>query len=74
MKANDFLKAVEICSSNHSTGIVINQPKNGFVGDLGTLNFTLHITKCCASVVNKLIEAGYSLSMTEGVGLSVDKY
>lgn len=74
MKANDFLKAIEILSSNHSTGIVVNQPRNGFVGDLGSKEFTIHITKCCVSVVNKLIEAGYSLSMTESVGLSVEKY
>lgn len=70
----EFLKAIQIISANHSTELKINLPTNGFVGDkLGNMEFNLTITKCYASVINNLTGNGYSLSMTPD-GLSVDKY
>ncbi len=74
MTKDNYLKALEIISQNHSTEIKINLPSNGFVGDtLGISEFNLTITRCCASVVDHLIKSGYVLSMTKD-GLSVDKY
>ena len=73
MKKEDFMQALELLSSNHTTKITINQPIDNFVGDLGTKSWTIHITKCCPAVVIKLVDAGYSLSMTEH-GLCVNKY
>lgn len=73
MKRNDFLLAIEILSSNHTSKITINQPIDNFVGDLGQTKWSIHITHCVPAVVSKLIEAGFSLSMTE-YGLHVNKY
>ena len=71
MTQGQFTKALEIISSHHSSQITINQPINGFVGNLGTTKWSIHINKCVPSVVNKLIAAGFMLSMTE-YGLDVD--
>lgn len=57
----------------HTTKITINQPLNGFVGNLGKTEYSMHITGCCAAVVDVLKTAGYNLSMDEN-GLNVDKY
>ena len=73
MNKNDFLNALEILSSNHSTKLVINKAINGFVGTLGKDKWTIHITECCASVIDKLKNEGYRLSMSK-YGLDVDKY
>ena len=73
MKKEDFMQALELLSSNHTTKITINQAVNHFVGDLGEKKWSIHITECCPAVVKKLTDAGYSLGMSE-YGLSVDKY
>lgn len=72
MDKNNFYRALDIISSHHSSVIVINQPINNFVGDLGTSKFTIHIKKCVPSVINKLIQDGYILDMGES-GLSFNK-
>lgn len=72
MNKQDFLQAIEIISMHHTTNLVINKPVNGTIGNLCTSEFSIHVTDCCASVVNKLKEAGYSLSMNNG-GMSVWK-
>lgn len=72
MTSEHFTKAIEIISKHHSSVVKINTPKNGFAGNLGETEFRLHITQCVPSVVNRLAEAGYMLSMTED-GLLVDK-
>lgn len=72
MTGEHFNKAVEIISSYHSSIVKINTPKNGFVGNLGDTEFRLHITQCVPAVVDKLVNAGYMLSMT-GDGLLVDR-
>ena len=72
MKKNDFTQALELMSENHTTKLVINQPTGCFVGKLGQTRWTIHITECVPAVVDKLIQAGYMLSMTE-YGLLVEK-
>lgn len=72
MNVEQFTKAINIISGCHSVEVKINSPINGFVGDLGTKCFTIHITQCPPVVVRELIDAGYRLGMTAN-GLSVDK-
>lgn len=74
MKKNDFITALELLSENHSTELIINQPINNFVGELGSKEWTIHITNCVPAVINKLIDAGYSLRMEKGYGLCVCKW
>lgn len=67
------MEAISLVSKFHTTELVINQPINHFVGDLGSKKWSLHIKKCVPAAVNALIAHDYSLSMTE-YGLCVDKY
>ena len=71
MKQGPFTKAIEIISEHHSSQISINLPKNDFVGDLGKNDWTIHINKCCHSVIAALIKEGFILHMGEN-GISVD--
>jgi len=73
MELKEFLSAITIIGKHHSTRLIINQPKNGHVGALGTSEWTIQITDCCASVFNKLLAEGFSLSMQNGT-TSVNKY
>jgi len=72
MNKENFFKALEIISAHHSSEIVINQPINNFVGDLGKCKWSIHIKKCVPAAINELIQAGYMLDMGE-YGLSVSK-
>lgn len=72
MTLEQFNGAIQIISAKHSSIVKINTPKNGFVGDMGSGFFRLHITECVPAVVNDLIAAGFMLSMTAD-GLMVDK-
>lgn len=73
MKQQDFITAIEITTHNHTTEVVINKSTgNGSTTGTST-DPTLHIKHCCASVVNKLIAKGFSLSMHDGL-MTVDKY
>ena len=65
MEKQDFLTTLNIISENHTTKIVINKA-DGFVGELGKTEFTIHLIDCCASVVDKLKKADYMLSMNKG--------
>lgn len=73
MNKETFFKALEIISKQHSSEIVINQPINDFVGDLGTSKWTIHIKKCVPAVIDELKQEGFSLGMGE-YGLSVSKF
>lgn len=73
MKLTNFLKAMEIMSTNHSTQLFINKPYGNNVGDLGVTNYNIRIKDCCASVMNNLVDAGFTLSMTDGL-TTVDDY
>ena len=67
MKLNNFLKAIEIISENLSTQLYINKPYDNFGGNLGNTEYSIRIKDCCAKVINNLIEAGFSLSMKDGL-------
>lgn len=72
MKNPDFLQALQLIQTNHSTKLIINHTKpNGQVPSSD--NPKLHITDCCATVINNLIANGYSLTMEGGL-LQIDKY
>lgn len=71
MKQGPFTRAIELISEHHSSQISINLPKNDFVGDLGKTDWTIHINKCCHSVIAALIKEGFILHMGEH-GISVD--
>jgi hypothetical protein len=73
MKKDHFLQALEIISRNHSSQIYINKPYGETIGNLGATEFTIRIKDCCAKVMSNLLEAGYSLSMTDGL-TSVNNY
>lgn len=73
MEKDDFMKAMEIISANHTTEMYINKPYNSHVGDLGTTEFSIRIKKCCANVVDNLKKEGYSLSMEDGL-MSLSKF
>lgn len=71
MKEEDLIKAIMILKEHHSNEIVINHIKQS--GGFSKGRPTLHIRNCVASAINKLIEAGFTLSMNNGL-LTVDKY
>ena len=73
MKAKNFMRAVDICSKNHSTKVLINYVASGDTVRAGENNKTLHIIDCCASVVQNLFNDGFSLSLHKGM-MSVDDY
>lgn len=73
MKQADFINAVTIISQHHTTQMLINKPLNGHVGKLGESEYTIHINDCCASVINKLKDGGFTLSMDK-FGLNVNKF
>lgn len=73
MKPKHFIEALVIMTENHSNDIIINK-SFGHGSNTGTKESpTIHITNCTASTVNKLKEAGFSLSMEKGF-LSVNDY
>lgn len=72
LNSKDFTTALEIISKHHSTELVINTPRNNFVGYIGQSKFRLHLKKCVPAVINGLIKEGFMLSMGSE-GLEVDK-
>jgi hypothetical protein len=73
MKLTDFYRAIEIITAHHSNELQINRCKENQQVSPILSSPTIHITKCCASVVDKLVTEGFSLSADNG-GLNVDKY
>lgn len=67
-----FHKVMHIVSCYHSTHLKINMPENNFVGNMGTTLYSIHITKCCASLTKALHSAGYDLDMDDN-GMNVYK-
>lgn len=66
MKLVNFIEAVTIMTQNHSNEIIINK-SFGNGSNTGDSNKpTIHITNCTAATINKLKEAGFSLSMDKG--------
>lgn len=69
MKTEDFNKALSILTTNNKIKVSFNTPVNDNYSNV----YQILIHESNASVVNKLIAEGFSLSMTPK-GLSVDKY
>ena len=65
-------KAMEIIVRYSTTRIGINMSEEGPANNVGKDALRLHITECRPSVINRLISADYTLSMTPE-GLYVDK-
>lgn len=72
LNSKDFTTALGIISKHHSTELVINTPRNSFVGYIGQSKFRLHLKKCVPAVINSLVKEGFILSMGPE-GLEVDK-
>lgn len=69
MKHEYMVEALEIITTNNQITVSFNTPVN----DNYSHTHTLLIHKSNATVLKKLHDAGFSLSMTEK-GLSVDKF
>ncbi len=69
MTQTDFTKAVELVSSSNSIKVAFNVPVKDHCSNV----YQLLILESNASIINQLIAAGYSLSMS-AKGLVVDKY
>lgn len=69
MSVIDFVKAVMIIATSNSCKAQYLVPVNNHCSN----TYDILILESNASVINELIKAGYSLSMTPK-GLSVDKY
>lgn len=69
MQESDFQRALEIITRNNRITVSFNTP----IADNYSLVYPILIHESNASVLKRLHEAGYSLSMTKK-GLNVDKY
>lgn len=69
MQESDFQHALEIITRNNRITVSFNTP----IADNYSLVYSILIHESNASVLKRLHEAGYSLSMTKK-GLNVDKY
>jgi|GEM_PF-2465683 len=67
-----FTEAMDIIARHSSTTICVNGTLRHFVGNLGSTEFLIHVTRCAPPLVNDLVKSGYSLAMTPE-GLRVDK-
>jgi hypothetical protein len=73
MKPSNFLEAVQILTKNHSNEIIVNISK-GHMSKTGSAEKpTLHIKNCTAAAVIDLKDAGFTLSMDNGL-MSVEDY
>lgn len=65
-----FNQAIAVLAQHHTTKIMLNFPRNGFVGDMGRTHYRIHIHQCCPGCTKDLHAAGFDLQMGEG-GLEV---
>lgn len=73
MKKADFIQAIELIMQVHTTELIINKVEpNGNVGKV-LESPTISIKDCCAGLVNRLKDAGFNLSMSNGF-LTVSKF
>lgn len=73
MKAKDFIQAIEILTAHHSNEVIINKSSGHMSSTGNEQSPTLHVKDCVPSAINKLIAAGFTLGMNNGL-LSVDKF
>lgn len=69
---DQFNAAMRVISRHHTTFIKVNMPQNNFVGNLGTHEYSIHISKCCAELTKDLHEAGFDIDM-DNHGMNVFK-
>lgn len=69
MKAEDFQEAINIITNSGASTVSFNVPVNDNVSHI----YEILIHKSNATLINRLIHAGFSLSMNDK-GLSVTKY
>lgn len=69
---DQFNEAMAIIARHHTVMLKINMPVNNFVGYLGTNEFSIHISRCCAGLTQDLHEAGFDIEM-DNHGMSVFK-
>lgn len=67
-----FNAAMHVISRHHTVLIKVNMPENGFVGHLGTNEFRIHISRCCAGLTKDLHDAGFDIDM-DNHGMNVFK-
>ena len=72
MTQEHFNTAIDIIARHHSTTVHINGTLNHFVENIGSMNYTIHISKCAPSLINDFVHNGYLLEMTAN-GLRIDK-
>lgn len=65
-----FNQAIAVLAQYHTTKIMLNFPRNGFVGDMGRTYYRIHIHQCCPDCTKHLHAAGFDLQMGEG-GLEI---
>lgn len=69
MTTDDKAQALTIITESTDIAVQFNVPVNGHMSNV----YEILIMRSNATVINKLIKAGFSLHMTEK-GLSVNKY
>lgn len=69
MKSEHFQEALVILTTNYAINVSFNEPIENHVSRV----HTILIHRSNATVIKKLVEAGFSLNMTDK-GLAVDKY
>lgn len=67
-----FDAAMRIIARHHTTMLKINMPVNNFVGNLGSNEFSIHISRCCAGLTQDLHDQGFDIEM-DNHGMSVFK-
>ena len=72
MKVVNFLEAVQILTKNHSNEIIVNKSQGNMTKTGNETKPTLHIKNCTAAAVNNLKDAGFTLSMSDGLMLVED--
>lgn len=61
MKTVNLLKAIELAKENHSTKLTINHIRSGDTSVSSAIPIVIH--ECVPAVIDKLKDAGFSLSM-----------
>ena len=69
MKAEHFQEAISIITASGTSTVSFNTPIDSHVAH----TYPILIHKSNATLINRLVKEGFSLSMTDK-GLSVDKY
>ena len=64
MTRDQFHMAMDIILEHHSTEVIINKPKNGFVDQS---KYRLQIKSCVHTVIQKLLSKGFTIHLDNGL-------